>query len=326
MLATLIDEAFDNDNWLFEIKWDGYRAIGSCINGEVDLYSRNNISFKDRYTPITRALKNFSNDVVVDGEIVSLDENGYSRFQYLQNWKSDPQGTLVYYVFDLLWIDGYDITMLPLTERKKILQQIIPAADSIRYSDHIEKSGKEFFAMAEKNGLEGIMAKNRNSVYQINSRSRDWLKIKTSLRQEVVIAGFTEPRRSRQYFGALVLGVYKNDKLEYVGHTGSGFNEKLLKDVWHKLQPFITDKCPFDEKPKTKMPVTWVKPKLVCEIKFQEWTSENILRVAIFMGLRPDKKPTEVKKETVMPTKSVNKNAASKKRSGQLSQPSVQKI
>ena len=236
MLATLIDEAFDNDNWLFEIKWDGYRAIGSCIKGEVDLYSRNNISFKDRYTPITRALKNFSNDVVVDGEIVSLDENGYSRFQYLQNWKSDPQGTLVYYVFDLLWIDGYDITMLPLTERKKILQQIIPAADSIRYSDHIEKSGKEFFAMAEKNGLEGIMAKNRNSVYQINSRSRDWLKIKTSLRQEVVIAGFTEPRRSRQYFGALVLGVYKNDKLEYVGHTGSGFNEKLLKDVWHKLQ------------------------------------------------------------------------------------------
>jgi bifunctional non-homologous end joining protein LigD len=313
MLATLIDEAFDSNNWLFEIKWDGYRAISSNINGKTDLYSRNNISFKERYAPIANALKKISEDVVVDGEIVSLDENGYSRFQYLQNWQNDPQGTLVYYVFDLLWIDGYDITPLPLIERKKILQQIIPVDDTIRYSDHIEKDGKDFFATAEKNGLEGIIAKNKNSVYQINSRSRDWLKIKTSLRQEVVIAGFTEPRRSRQYFGALVLGVYENDKLKYVGHTGSGFNEKLLKDVWHKLQPLITNKCPFDEKPKTKMPVTWVKPQLVCEIKFQEWTNENILRVPIFMGLRPDKNPVEVKKEKVMPTKSVNKNAVPKK-------------
>jgi bifunctional non-homologous end joining protein LigD len=326
MLATLIDEAFDNDNWLFEIKWDGYRAIGSYIKGKTELYSRNNISFKERYIPIANALKKFSRDVVVDGEIVSLDENGYSRFQYLQNWQNDPQGTLVYYVFDLLWIDGYDITMLPLVERKKILQQIIPVDDSIRYSDHIEKGGKEFFATAEKNGLEGIIAKNKNSVYQINSRSRDWLKIKTSMRQEVVIAGFTEPRRSRQYFGALVLGVYENGKLKYVGHTGSGFNEKLLKDVWKKMQPLITDKCPFDEKPKTKMPVTWVKPQLVCEIKFQEWTNENILRVPIFMGLRPDKNPVEVKKEKVMPAKSVNKKTGSKKNSVQPAKTSSKKF
>ncbi len=325
MLATLIDEAFDNDDWLYEIKWDGYRAIGSFINDKVNLYSRNNISFKERYTPVAEALKDFSNDVVIDGEIVSLDEKGYSRFQYLQNWQRDRQGTLVYYVFDLLWIDGYDVTQIPLIERKKILQQIIPDNDLIRYSDHVEKEGKEFFSMATEKGLEGIMAKNKNSLYQTDTRSRDWLKIKTSLRQEVVIAGFTEPRRSRQYFGALVLGVYENDKLKYAGHTGSGFDEKLLKDVWHKLQPLITDKCPFDEKPKTKMPVTWVKPKLVCEIKFQEWTQENILRVPIFMGLRPDKNPTEVKKEKIMARKSVSntRKPAAKKTANRSQKPAA---
>ncbi len=305
MLTTLVNEPFDSKDWLFEIKWDGYRAIGSVINGNVDLYSRNNISFKERYTTVTDALKDFSNDVVIDGEIVALDQHGLSRFQYLQNWQKDQEGELVYYVFDLLWADGYDLTQLPLIERKKILQQIIPESAVIRYNDHVEKKGKEFFEVAKRQGLEGIIAKNKNSCYDLNVRSRNWLKIKTAARQEAVICGFTAPRASRQYFGALILGIYEDDKLVYSGHTGSGFNEKLLKETWNKLRPLITDKCPFETKPKTNMPATWVKPKLVCEIKFQEWTQDHIMRVPIFMGLRTDKKPTEVKKEKVMETKTV---------------------
>ena len=240
MLATLVDEPFNGDDWFYEIKWDGYRAIGSIIDGETDLYSRNNISFKEKYTPIAKALQDFTNEAVIDGEIVALDEHGHSKFQYLQNWQNSAQGELVYYVFDLLWVDGYDVTQLPLIERKKILQQIIPDNEVIKYSDHIEKIGKEFFEVAKKQGLEGIVAKNKNSVYEINARSRNWLKIKTTERQEAVIGGFTAPRASRQYFGALLLGIYEDDKLIYAGHTGTGFNEKTLKETWNKLQPLIT--------------------------------------------------------------------------------------
>jgi len=309
MLTTLVDEPFDEKGWLFEIKWDGYRAIGSFVNRNVELYSRNNSSFKERYTPIATALKDFETDVVVDGEIVALDENGLSRFQYLQNWQSAPQGDLVYYVFDLLWADGYDLTQVPLLERKKILRQIIPANDVIKYSDHVEENGKDFFEIAKKQGLEGIIAKKEDSSYDFNIRSRNWLKIKTAARQEAVICGFTAPRASRQYFGALILGIYENDKLVYAGHSGSGFNEKLLKETWNLLKPLITDKCPFEKRPKTNMPATWVKPKLICEVKFQEWTHDHIMRVPIFMGLRTDKKPLEVKKEKVMETKAVKKTA-----------------
>jgi len=309
MLATLVDEPFDGDDWLFEIKWDGYRAIASVANGKIELYSRNNISFKEKYSSITDALADFKHDVVIDGELVALDEKGNSRFQYLQNWQKFQQGDLVYYAFDLLWIDGRDVTTLPLVERKKILEQIIPPGNVIRYSDHVEKSGKQFFELAKKLGLEGIIAKQKNSRYEMAVRGRNWLKIKTESRQEAVICGFTAPRASRQYFGALVLGVYRDGALVYAGHTGTGFTEKLLKDTWAKLQPLVTDKCPFDKKPKTNMPATWLKPRLVCEVKFQEWTEENIMRVPVFMGLRTDKKPTEVLKEKEMTIEKIRKPA-----------------
>jgi len=305
MLATLVDEPFDDDNWLFEIKWDGYRAIGSLINGKADLYSRNNISFKEKYAPVSKALEDFAVNAVVDGEIVCLDEYGLSRFQYLQNWQRDAQGELGYYIFDLLWLDGYDITSLPLVERKKILRQVIPESNVIRYSDHVERNGKEFFEIAKKQGLEGIIAKNTNSSYEFDSRSRNWLKIKTTAQQEAIICGFTAPRHGRQYFGALVLGVYENGELVYAGHTGSGFTQKTLKETWDRLRPLITDKCPFSKKPKTNMPATWVKPKLICEVKFQEWTQEHIMRVPIFLGLRIDKKVTEVKQEKEMKTEKI---------------------
>jgi len=312
MLTTLVDEPFDNEDWLFEIKWDGYRAIGSVIKGKAALYSRNNLSFNKRFPQITDALGEIPFDVVLDGEVVSLDEEGLSRFQFLQNWQRDKEGELAYYVFDILWLDGYDLTQLPLVERKKILQEILPATDGIRYSDHIERNGKEFFEAAKTQGLEGIIAKNKNSTYEFDFRSKSWLKIKTTLRQEAVIVGFTEPTGSRPYFGALVLGIYENGELEYAGHTGSGFNTKTLKDIWEKLQPLIVDECPLDIRPKTRMPATWVKPKLICEIKFQEWTQGHIMRQAIFMGLRSDKKSTEVKKETAMTTNRVKKSGSSR--------------
>ena len=299
MLTTLVDEPFDNTDWIFEIKWDGFRAVATAINGEVDLFSRNNLSF-NRYTEVKDALSEMQFDAVLDGEIVALDENGLSRFQYLQNWQRDQQGSLVYFVFDILWLGGYDLTQLPLIERKKILQQVIPSNDVIRYSDHVETDGVKFYEAAKKQGLEGIIAKNKESIYLQDARTKNWLKIKTTLRQEALIVGFTEPTGSRQYFGALVLGIYENGKLEYAGHTGSGFTEKTLKQVWEKLEPLIIDKCPFDIRPKTRMPATWVKPKLVCEVKFQEWTEGHIMRQAIFMGLRSDKKAIEVKKETPM--------------------------
>ena len=316
MLTTLVDEAFDSDDWLFEIKWDGYRAVSSISGGKVELYSRNNLSFNQRYPEIVDELSTWPIDAVLDGEIVALDENGHSRFQFLQNWMSDQQGTLRYYVFDILWLDGNDLREVPLIDRKKILKQIIPSSDAICYSDHVEKNGIKFFEAASQRGLEGIIAKKKNATYETDTRSKNWLKIKTALRQEAVIVGFTEPAGSRSYFGALVLGIYENGKLEYAGHTGTGFTHKTLKEVWDKLEPLITDKCPFDIKPKTRLPATWVKPKLICEVKFQEWTQGHIMRVPVFMGLRSDKKPIEVKKENPMATEKIQK-AKGKKQSAE---------
>jgi len=324
MLTTLVDEAFDSDDWLFEIKWDGYRAVSGISGGKVELYSRNNLSFNSRYPEIVEELSTWPIDAVLDGEIVALDENGHSRFQFLQNWMSDQQGTLRYYMFDILWLEGYDLREVSLIDRKKILKQIMPQSDAICYSDHVEKNGVKFFEAASERGLEGIIAKKKNGTYETDTRSKNWLKIKTALRQEAVIVGFTEPAGSRSYFGALVLGIYENGKLEYAGHTGTGFTQKTLKEVWGKLEPLITDKSPFDVKPKTRLPATWVKPKLICEVKFQEWTQGHIMRVPVFMGLRADKKPIEVKKEDAMASKKIqepnNKNQKNSKSKNSVSQ------
>lgn len=298
MMAVLVDEAFDNEKWIFEIKWDGYRAVAFCQGEDVTLKSRNKKSFT-QYAPVAEELRLLNLRAVLDGEIVAVNEQGFPDFQLLQNWQNTP-AQLQYYIFDLLWIDGYDLTALPLVERKRILQTILPDDNpTIRYSDHIIGEGKNFFQLALEKGLEGIMAKKADSAYKIGNRSNDWLKIKVNKRQEVVIAGFTKPRNSREYFGALLLGVYDENNLIYVGHTGSGFTAKSLKETFAKLNPLITDRSPFKTKPKTNQPATWVKPELVCEIKFSEWTKEGIARHPIFMGLRADKKAKEVKMEQV---------------------------
>jgi len=295
MLATLVPESFDKKGWIFEIKWDGYRAIAE-IGDDIKLYSRYGNLFNDKYPEIIEGLKKFGHRAVLDGEIVAIDSSGRSQFQLLQDYQKTHQGNLIYYVFDILYLDGKDLRNLPLIERKKILKDTLPEIKNIKFSDHVEEKGKEFFSAATKKGLEGIVAKDGSSPY-VENRTNAWQKIKNINEQEVVIAGFTEPRESRKYFGALVLGVYEKGELTYVGHSGSGFDESSLADLYKKMKPLAIEKCPFDAIPKTNEPATWLKPKLVGQVKFAEWTRDGIMRQPIFLGLRDDKKPKEVKRE-----------------------------
>jgi len=297
MLATLVDEPFDKAGWLFEIKWDGYRAIGVKDGKSIKLASRNLQPFEDKYPEIAEALKDLPADVVVDGEIVAVDGNGRSHFEWLQNWGQSRKGNLLYYLFDILWCDGHDLTAAPLARRKQILKQLIPKDSPLRYSDHVEQKGKQFFKLIEKRHLEGTVAKDASSPYQVGLRSRHWLKIKTQLRQEVVIAGYTEPRGSRQYLGALLLGVYEGKDLVYVGHSGGGFSQTALREMQTRLHKIERKTSPFTNPAKPNAPVHWVEPKYVCEVSFTEWTKDGYMRHPRYEGLRSDKLPRQVKRE-----------------------------
>lgn len=299
MLATLTEKPFENPDWFFEIKWDGYRAIAEISNGDVRLYSRNVISFDKKFPLIFEALKSFHMKSVLDGEIVVADQQGHSDFQMLQDYQKTRKGHLVYYVFDLLYFQGHDLTILPLSIRKSLLKKILPSSPNVKLSDHIVADGVAFFNVVKEAGLEGIIAKHASSTYQAGNRSNQWLKIKTYLTQEAVIAGFTEPRGSRNGFGALVLGVFEGKELIFIGHTGGGFNTGTLKEIRSKLNPLIRRKCPFKIEPRTNTPVTWVKPRLVCEVSFRGWTGEGLMRQPVFSRLREDKDAIDVVRETV---------------------------
>lgn len=298
MLAELSNRVFSDNKWLFEIKWDGYRAVAEIEDGEVNLHSRNNISFNDKYFPIVEALRIFDMNVVFDGEVVVVDDFGKSSFQLLQNFRKTGKGKLVYYVFDILYLNGFDLTNLTLIKRKEILKKIIPGdSKSIMYSDHVKGEGTSFFKVAEQQGLEGMLAKKADSKYIPGKRSKDWLKIKTRKRQEAIICGFTEPKGSRNKFGSLVLGVYDEGELVYIGQAGTGFTDKDLKEIYSKLKPLITNKPQFNKKIETNAPVTWVTPKYICDVEFSEWTEEGLMRQPAFIGLREDKDLDDVIKE-----------------------------
>lgn len=297
MLATLIEEPFDDSGWIFELKLDGYRAVAEIDKGKVELYSRKLNSFNNDYPEIVSSLKKIKNDVVLDGEIVVLDEKGKSKFQLIQKYKRFKEGNLVYYLFDILYLDGHDLRDLPLIKRKELLKSFLPDISNIRYSDHIEEHGKDFFKLAAENETEGIIAKDKNSPYRTGKRTKEWLKLKTKLQQEAIICGFTEPKGSRKNFGALILGMYSDGELIYIGHSGGGFTDDDLKDLYKKFQPLKRKKSPFKEKVKTNTPVTWIEPKLICEVTFSEWTEEGNMRHPVFLGLRKDKEPKEVSKE-----------------------------
>ena len=318
MLATLVDEPFDDPEWIYEVKWDGYRALGFCLkNGDVQLLSRNNKQFNEKFYPIYELMQNWKIDIVVDGEILVINEKGIANFGDLQNWRSEADGELVYYVFDLIWFDGVDLTGLPLAERQAILAAVLPQDDDrLRLSKVFKAKGTEFFEAAKKMGLEGIIAKKSDSLYQKNNRSSDWLKIKVHLRQEVVIAGFTKNEGTSKQFSSLLLGVYENGHLQYVGKVGTGFNDKDQKEMMAQFTPLITDKSPFETMPDVNKPsrfrpnppkakATWLKPELVCEVEFTEVTSDGVFRHPSFKGMRIDKKAKEVLREAAVETKAI---------------------
>ncbi len=303
MLAKETDEPFDDENWLFEIKWDGYRAISEIKNGEVSLYSRNGNSFNQAYPLVYNELKKIKHNVVLDGEIVILNDEGKSDFKKLQHYSDNTQFPICYYVFDLLSLNGHETYGLTLSERKELLQKLLPPNKIIKYSEHISTKGKSFFEAAKQQDLEGIMAKKADSQYHPGARTSEWLKIKHHKSTEVIIVGFTQPAGSRNHFGALVLGVRSGDGFEYVGHTGSGFSDKGLKEMYDRLKPLIQKDSPFNEVVKTNAPVTWVKPVLVCEIKFTEWTTDRKMRHPIFLRLREDKSAKDIVMEKTTPVK-----------------------
>lgn len=295
MLATLVKEPFNHPDWVFEVKWDGYRAVAEIRDGNVALYSRNGISFEKKFAPIVEALRKFGSEAVLDGEIVVVDNQGCPDFQLLQHYRQDTaRGHLLYYVFDLPYFRGHDLTSLPLLRRKELLKRILPADPKIRFSDHVKQEGVLFYRVSKEKGLEGIMAKHAESAYETGRRSHEWLKVKTRLTQEAVIAGFTEPRGSRKYFGALVMGIFKGDELIYIGHSGGGFGEQDLKVIRAILDPLIQRECPFKVTPETNSPVTWVKPELVCEIGLSGWTEDDVMRHPVFLRLRDDKSARDV--------------------------------
>jgi len=317
MLARETDTAFDDAGWIYEIKWDGYRAIAEVKDGEVELYSRNANSFKRDYPLVVNELEKIKHELVLDGEVVVLNEDGYASFQKLQHYEDNTGYPICYYVFDVLRINGMDTTQLPLTERKKLLKKALPKSKVIRYSDHIVGDGIAFFEAARKNNLEGIMAKKADSTYDTGTRTGNWLKIKHHHSDEVVIVGFTEPTGSRPYFGALVLARPSKTGWIYAGHTGTGFNDAMLKEVYNKLKKIVSKTSPFATKVKTNMPVTWVKPQYIAEIKFTELTTEGSMRHPVFLRLRDDKKLKDLvmattKKSAAKKTAPVKKVAAKK--------------
>jgi bifunctional non-homologous end joining protein LigD len=319
MLAESVDKPFDGGEWLFEIKWDGYRAVAFIEEGKVRLVSRNQNDLTARYPELkdmAQSLK--AKNAILDGEVVALDDEGKASFSLMQQRTGFRPGgkraaanadvPVLYYAFDLLYLDGEDWRKVPLEERKRKLASIIKSGDSLRYSDHYEEQGKALFEVAKSKGLEGIVAKRRASSYE-ERRSREWLKIKIRHRLECVVGGYTEPEGSREHFGSLVLGLYdKQGRLIHVGQAGSGFNQKSLGEIWKTLKKLETKKNPFYGEVEALRKVSWVKPELVAEIEYAEWTggtsegSGPKLRAPVFLGLRDDKDPDECLMDQIAPS------------------------
>ena len=296
MLATLVEKPFDDPDWIFENKFDGYRTLALIEDDNVELLSRNRNSFTKNFKPITEELKKLNHQAVLDGEVVVEDEKGRSNFQFLQNYLKTGKGKLLYYVFDILNLDGNDTTNLTLLERKQLLEMLVSKSklSNVIYSEHINEKGIDFLKVAAQKESEGIIAKRASSTYVIGRRTNDWLKIKLSQQEEAIIIGISEPRNSRTYFGALLLGQYEGNKLKFIGKCGTGFTQEILKELHTKFSKYFVDKSPLDQKLPIRDKIQWIKPKFVCQVKFAEWTDDNHLRQPVFLGLRVDKPAKEV--------------------------------
>ncbi len=318
-LATLVNAPFDGDEWQFEIKWDGYRALAFIDGANSQLKSRNDKLFNEKFYPVYEAIKKWKIKAVIDGEIVMLNDKGLPTFGGLQNWRSQADGQLMYYVFDILWLNGKDVTALPLTQRRKLLQAKVPkGSPTIRLSEAIDAKGKNFFEVARKMGLEGIMAKRKDSPYAVNERTNDWLKIKSNKRQEMVIGGYTLNHDTSKPFSSLLVGLYNKGKLIYTGKVGTGFSIDTQKKMMKQFKPLITKKVPFFDLPDINKPsrfrpnpphatAVFLKPTLVCEVSYAELTSDGVMRHPSFEGMRIDKKASAVTLEKEAPVKKATK-------------------
>lgn len=304
MLASVTEKPFDSEDWIFEIKWDGYRAIADNTQ-ELKFYSRNGLSFLGKYPVIEASLAKQQHQMIIDGEIVAYNDDEKPDFQTLQHFDDNPQAPLIFHVFDLLYLNGHSTKELTLLQRKELLKDALTETPHLKYCDHVENKGKAFYDTILKADLEGMMAKKKSSAYHEGIRSTEWLKIKNHKTEEAVVVGYTEPRGSRKYFGSLILGRYGNGKLHYVGHAGSGFSDKLLKELHNQMQPLVTEKMPFDTKPTVNAPPTWLKPELVATIKYTKITNDGLFRHPVFMGIREDISAHDLYQESMgeMPAK-----------------------
>src|SRR5882724_1237887 len=306
MLATLSDHPFSDPHWLFEIKWDGVRALARIENRDLTLLSRTGADITKRY-PELSSLPNAlaAREAILDGEIVALDARGHSSFERLQERMHVrapsehlvTQIPVVYFVFDLLYCDGYDLRKCSLIERKQLLNRVVHTSERFRYSDHQLEKGKELFALAEQNGLEGILAKRTDSPY-VSDRSPYWVKLKSTKTVDAVVGGWTAARTAALPFGSLLLGLYQGKKLQFIGHVGSGFDEKKLKELSGRLKELAASACPFDTVPVANEKPSWVTPELVARVKFSGWTDEHALRHPVFVALREDARPLDCQFES----------------------------
>jgi bifunctional non-homologous end joining protein LigD len=306
MLATLIDHPFSDPSWLFEIKWDGVRALAWIADGKVTLRSRKGNDVTQTY-PDLASLPKFLNArrAILDGEIVILSDRGRSDFERLQermhvrapSAKLLADAPVTYYLFDLLYCDGYDLREAPLAERKELLRRLLRPHDHIRFSDHQVELGQEMFELARKEGLEGIVGKKADSTY-VSARTANWVKLKATQTLDAVVGGWTAPRATRSHFGSLLLGLYEGKKLRFAGHVGSGFDDKALEAIAKELRAREVAKSPFDKPPETNETAFWTKPELVARVRFTGWTQEPRLRNPVFLGLREDVRPEDCRWET----------------------------
>ncbi|HSD91063.1 MAG TPA: non-homologous end-joining DNA ligase [Kofleriaceae bacterium] len=301
-LARLVDQAPDGDEWLHEQKFDGYRILATLDHGEVELLSRRFKDWTDSFPSVAEAVAQLrAKRAVLDGEVAVVMPDGRTSFQALQNAFGRRDANIVYFVFDLLELDGEDIAKLPLEQRKEKLHRLIGKNQDgvIRYSDHVIGHGGEFFQLACKQGLEGIVSKRRDKPYT-PGRGPGWLKTKCWLRQELVIGGYTDPEGLRTHIGALLVGYYEDGTLKYAGKVGTGFTMKMLVELKNALAPLEIAKSPFVPDPPrtwTGSGRHWVTPTLVAEVSFAEWTNDGRLRHPSFQGLRADKLATDIIRE-----------------------------
>ncbi|MBJ7880528.1 DNA ligase D [Gelidibacter salicanalis] len=291
MLASPGTKIFNDKNWIYELKYDGYRALSNIASGTVELYSRNGISLNEKFKLIHEELSQIEHSVILDGEIVVLDSKGLPQFSALQNYNPDTtQGTLIYYIFDVLHLNGHDTLELPLSDRKELLKTLLPATPHLQYCDHVEAMGVTVYDQAIRMGMEGVIAKKADSLYDPNVRSSDWLKFKRIENTETIICGYTLSKIASRKFGSLILGMVEEDELIYVGTCGSGFSEQQLTELYHKFEVLETDTPVFEIRQHLKgREAVWLLPKLVCEVKFSEWTPSNVMRHPVFLRMREDK-------------------------------------